>query len=90
MRFVRFGRGGIRVVLCVVVGGEVDERFGEGGCVGVVGNSKGGGSDQVLEGVQGRFVVAVLWCALVCRQEGQNSGDIRASRDDQPVNGTSD
>ena len=45
----------------------MDELFGEGWCVGVVSKAKGGVSDQVLEGVQGRFIETVVWCALLCR-----------------------
>ena len=88
--FVRSGRGGIQVGLRIVVKGEVDEGFGEVWCVGMVCKAEGGGADKVLEGIQSRSVVAVVQCPLVCSKEGQDSGDIRAGQNGQPVNEIAD
>ena len=44
-----------------MVTGELDEGFGEGWCVGMICNTEGGGADKVSEGIQGRFVVSVVW-----------------------------
>ena len=65
MRFVRSGRGDIRLGFCVVVRGKLYGQFGEGWCVEMLGKAEGRGSNQGSEGIQVRFVVDMVWCALV-------------------------
>ena len=73
-----------------MVRGEVDKGFDEFWCIGMICKTKGGGADKVYEGIQGRFVVTVIRCALLGGEEGKDSSDIRAGQYGQPVNGTGD
>ena len=45
MGFFRLGRGGVQVGLHVVVRVKVNKGFGEGGCVRVICDTKGGVAD---------------------------------------------
>ena len=60
-----------------MMGVEVDEGFDESWCVGMVCETKGRSSDKVSEGIQGRFLVTIIWCPLIGGQEGQDCGDIK-------------
>ena len=60
MGFVRYGRDNVRVGLCIMLRGEVEKGFSEGGCVIGIGKTKRGGYDQVSEGIQCRFVVTMV------------------------------
>ena len=39
-------------------------------------NTKRGGSDKVSEGVQGRFVVTMIWYPLLVRKEGHEGSGV--------------
>ena len=53
-----------------MVRGEVDILFGGGSCIIMVCKPEVGGDDKLSEGIQGRFVVNVIWCSLVGGEEG--------------------
>ena len=76
MVFVRLGRGGVCIGLCVMMRGGVEKLFSEVGCVMAIENTKRGGSDKVYEGVQGRFVVTMIWYPLVVRKEGHEGSGV--------------
>ena len=74
---VRACRGDVQIGLCVMVRGKVKEIFGEGRCVRVIGNNNIVGDDYVYEGMQGHFVMDVIWCHLVGGEEVKNSRNVR-------------
>ena len=64
--------------------------FSKGGCIIVIGKAKRGGSDHVSEGMQGRFVVTMVWCPLVRNEEGHDSSGARVGQYVDPVNRSTD
>ena len=78
MGFVILARGGVCIGLRVVMRGELNKLFGEGGCIIVVCNTKIGGADKLYEGMQDRFIVIVIWCPLVGGKGGHNRIGVRA------------
>ena len=74
----------------IMVRGKAGKLFGEGSCVRMVSDTKGGGSEEVYDGIQGCFVVTMIQCPLVGGEERQDGSDIRAGYGGQPVNESAD
>ena len=66
---------------------EVVEGLQGGGAVGVVGDAKGAGAENVLEAVNGGLVVLVGRRLSIGSQEGEDGRNVRAAAHCKPVDG---